>query len=470
MDRILKVNGEPVLNFVDLKRQFDPLYFFRHLETFCTFAEVHCLPLPTLLTSKKTGERYVARYLTKEFWLSVIRSADRSLELPAEKQFAGIVEATLKTLRDPDDDEEIITETVNALDREISDALINEKLSELSRLLGEPDASKKALPFLAICELSEILPSQVDASRWKEETPSTATPKPQEMGVSSAAQSAGASEQPQSNSAIEFFHYENDVYLTAGAYVYRFWYHDENALSKGSRIKTVRIAAKGSANQYASVKIELYSPETKALVQTIILKKDEYRYCNAVDGKIIKFLPVASISDDLCMMREALGSSNLFIQPRNAEAWTLNVDGVSSFAAGGNDRGFLLVQSGKISAQFFKPAEDYFYKLRLGMVPLTVVEAAVKGDEYFLLMEDGTVFSNAKEPPAGSRVSLTEINRSPFPTVNGKNSGEAVLSASRKSLTVFDTASGKSVVFFDGGTTPFEVREHDGYTDIRFKE
>ena len=455
-----------MLNFVDLKRQFDPLFFYQHPETFCAFAEVHCLPLPTLLTSKKTGERYVARYLTKEFWLSVIRSADCSLELPAEKQFARIADATVKTLCDPDDDEEIITETVNALDREISDALINEKLSELSRLLGEPDASKKALPFLAICELSEILPSQVDASRWKEETPSTATPKPQEMGVSSAAQSAGASEQPQSNSAIEFFHYENDVYLTAGTYVYRFWYHDENALSKGSRIKTVRIAAKGSANQYASVKIELYSPETKALVQTIILKKDEYRYCNAVDGKIIKFLPVASISDDLCMMREALGSSNLFIQPRNAEAWTLNVDGVSSFAVGGNDRGFLMVQGGKINSQFFKPAEDYFYKLRLGMVPLPVVEAAVKDDQYFLLMEDGSVFTNAKEPMPVGRVSLTKANRCPLPRVNGREFAEAALSSSQKSLTVFEGVASQTPVFFDGDGRRFDVKERNGCLDI----
>ena len=469
MDRILKANGEPVLNYVDLKRQFDPLYYYRHLETFCAFAEIHCLPLPTLLTSKKTGERYVARYLTKEFWMGVIRSADRSTKLPAQKQFAEIVKATTKALCDSENDEEAISETKEALSREIEDARVADKLSDLNRLLGEPDASQMALPLLAICELSEILPSQVDVSRWKEETSSAVTPKVPGMGVSSAAQSAGAPEQPQSDSAIEFFHYEDDVYLTAGTYVYRFWYHDEDALSKGSRIKTVRIAAKGGTNQYASVKIELFSPETKALVQTVILKKDEYRYCNTADGKIIKFLPVASISDDLCIMRETLDSSSLFIQPRNAEAWTLNVDGISSFAAGGNNLGFLLVQNGKISAQFFKPAEDYFYKLKLGMVPRPVVEATVKGNEYFLLMEDGTVFSNAKELPSGGRVSLTETNRHPFPTVNGKISGEAVLSDSRKSLTVFDTASGKSAVYFDCGTTPFEVREQDDRTDIRFK-
>ena len=472
MERILKINDEPILNFLDLKRQFNPIYFYQHLEMFCAFAEVHCLPLRTLLTNKKTGTKYMSKYLTKEFWLMVIQSSGRFTDITPEEQFDKITEVILRTKSDQDDDVEEIMEAKNVLAREIEDAEINDKLSVLCRLFSEQEAYYKVVPLLAICELAEIAPSQVDVSLWNDKTRSVVIPKISEenLQLTKMVQKSETLGSMRHDSEIEFFNYDHDVYLTAGAYVYKFWYHEENRLGKDKRIKTVLIAAKGGTNHYASVKIELYSPKTKKMVQTVILKKDEYRYCNVSGGKIIKFLPIVSISDDLCVMRKALGSSNLFIQPKNAESWQLNIDGVSSFVACGNKLGFILVQDGKINTQFFRPAEDYFHKLRLEMVPLPVVEVMVQGEQYFFLLEDGTVLSNAKDITSKEEVSLTNINRYPFIFVSGKGSCEAVLSESQKSLAVIGTDFSKNTVIFDGDGKHFEAEEQEGCIIVRFQQ
>lgn len=465
----LKINGVPILNFMDLKRHFDPMDIYWHLEAFCGFAEVHCLPLSTLLTNKETATKYVAQYLTKEFWLKTIRSSNHYIDLSVKNQFDMIREDIFKDMIDPDDDEEDIAEAVKDFKREIEDADIYDKLTHISRLLGEQEALKKTISLLAICELAEIEPDQVDVSLWNEELRISGAVHKSENStyISHTGQRAAVSGNVDYGSDITSFTYDQDVYLTTGAYVYKYWYHDEDLLVDGKCIKTVRIIAKSGSNRYASVKIELYSSKTKSLVQTVILKKDEYRYCNVSDGKIIKFLPILSISDELCVMRGELENPNLLIQARNAEAWPLNIDQVSSFVACEKGHGFLMVQNGKINAQFFKPAEDYFYKLRLEMVPLPVVEILVHEDRYFLLMEDGSVFTNEDGYISRKKVSLSDLNRCPIPVINGINAGEAVISESKKSLAIIDFRKGTNTVIFEGDGLDFEVKEQNGGLGIK---
>ncbi len=464
MEKTLRIHNVPILNYIDLRQQFDPIDLYTHLEQFYEFAEVHCLPLPILLSDRETGQKYKATYVTKEFWLRMIRTSGQFTDLSMEKIASQMIEDEIKAEHVSDDGCAERDEAVKKLKKELTDADIEEKWEYISSMLNDKTDVRKVLSLLAICEIAEIHPKQMDISVWKRTQKSADEYGEQDSGGKQALQNY-----IKNTSDIMYFTYEKDICLTASAYAYKYWYHDEDTLEKGKHIKTVRITATGSSNQYASVKIELYSFKSKALLQTITLKRDEFRYCNVSAGKIIQFLPIASISDDICLLRAPLDSSNITVQARQAEAWTLNIDHVSSFICGGDGQGFILIQNGKINSQFYKPAKDYFNKLRLEMIPLPVVEGMIQGKNYFFLLEDGSMFSNASKQNVvgpGTAV-LNKMNRYPFPSMNSNTFREAALSQSLKSFVGIDTASGKNTIIFLGDERSFETKLQNEQIVIR---
>ena len=72
----LRINHVPVLNVLDLRSLFSPLALYRELETFESFAAVHCVPPPLQLTSLERGTRYHAECLSKTFWHGLLRRVE----------------------------------------------------------------------------------------------------------------------------------------------------------------------------------------------------------------------------------------------------------------------------------------------------------------------------------------------------------------------------------------------------------
>ncbi|MBR1531429.1 MAG: hypothetical protein IJ643_05160 [Eubacterium sp.] len=76
MKKIIKIDGRPILNFMDLKCEtLQPLQLYEQLYSFTVFSKTHCSKYPILFTDK-TDKMMVAEYFTSEFWQSVIESND----------------------------------------------------------------------------------------------------------------------------------------------------------------------------------------------------------------------------------------------------------------------------------------------------------------------------------------------------------------------------------------------------------
>ena len=264
--KTLKIFDRPVLNFFDLHNGFLPSELFSQIDSFIDFAEIHCLSLQSHLRNK-AGNLYKAVYLTKNFWLDILRRT----EWPSGKTCKEMLSA----ISDNDSDTE----------KEMTDARITEKLNFISRNSGQD--SRNVLMLLAMAELAEIDSTKIEPSQWKILANNAATVN---------------------NEIKQLTCYNDNLKLTANGQVYKYYYYDGEKLPDNSEIKTIKIEAIGS-NQFAEVKIELHSEALKCCIQKLSLKLGEYVYCNVVDGKIIKFLPNISISDELCLIRENFAKS-----------------------------------------------------------------------------------------------------------------------------------------------------------------
>lgn len=443
MKKLLKINGTPVLNFVDLQKTFSPTAIYEQLEIFDSFAAVHCVPLPVLLTDRESGNRYIARYLTKEFWHKILRS----VQWP---QAAGDIDACLDFFLRQEIEEQSKGEDNSgikeAVDREMEDAELHQKLCFIAQSAQVGEDYRKAVLLLVISELAEKDARKVEAGGWK---------KPDSTGQDSQEQVSG-----DAHTAAIPFTYEETAYLTAGSQVYRYWYHDRDVLSPGEKIRTVRIEAKGSSNQYADVRIELYNEETGQCVQKIVLQKGEYRYCNVAGGRVIKFLPAVSLSDDICLSRSDYGKSEIMVFPKNGESWILNAENVTCFSAGSKEKGFLLIKDGKVNFQFYKEAEDYFTRLQLEIIAMPVVEALVSRQGYELLLEDGSTVTNTEKGVRKDVLTLNDTGRYPLPAVTDlSDCREAVFSETRESLAILRSGKEKESIYFAGGNRKFRVQE-----------
>lgn len=381
MKKILKFNNIPIWNLVDLQREFSPMAALTQLKAYEEFVKVHCIPLPLMLENE--DERYEAYYLTKEFWKKILQNVEWPqmesaeaglkyfLKLRYEDEIGGPAEERQIPIEDDSVREDITLE--------VRDSQVFEKLHyicESGKYGATDDEIRKAILLLAICEIAEISALSQQFQNVQQ-TVSTGTQK----------------DDVKTHTEIEEFPFEENAPLVASEKAYRYWYHDEDHLLEGESIRTVCVKAQMGSNQYAKVMIELYSTVTKALIQTLVLDKDEYRYCNVAGGRIIQFLPLESQSPEISLIRKEADRSEITVKYNGEEPWTLHQNGASCWAAGDKDTGFLLIQNGTANAAFYKPAAEYLVQLKLDMIALPVVEVQIKDGDYQLLTSEGTILS-----------------------------------------------------------------------------
>ena len=455
MNRVFRLNNKPILNFVDLQREFSPIEVYRQLPAFQSFAKVHCVPLPLLVSHTEDGEtrKAAACFLDKAFWLGILQNAAWPEAQSAAECFAYFKNETYRAalgLKSPADKEENAVQagsTKAGIEAETADEQIEEKLAFICKSTGLGETSedaRKAVTLLAVCEIAEMNALSCSFENLQAE-PET-----------------GASD-PDQPDEITAFPYENNAPLSVGVKPYRFWYYDDDTLTAGSRITTVRVEAKGGSNKYDIVTIELYSQKDKSCVQTITLREGEYRYCNVADGKIIKFLPSISLSDSLCLIRRDYSRPEISVLAYGSDSWVFHMESVSCFAAGERDAGFLFLQNGKVSTGFYKAAENYMVRLRFETIPEPLAEVVITQDGYKLLTASGTVISDTACNGETGVVSLDRYSRAPLPVVqNAADVQEAALSDSGKSVALKFYGGNKDKIMFERNANPFTVRQEHG--------
>ncbi|MCD8131339.1 MAG: hypothetical protein LUE16_08695 [Lachnospiraceae bacterium] len=437
MRRILKLNGEGVLNFIDLKKSFSIWEIYRERDAFIEFAKVHCIPLPT--PCRKMGEeeptermdetewetqdeKLFLEYLTKQFWLDLLTRTKEWPECNGAEETLKTIIQTEMFLETADIRWDVSGKDTARTDTRETDAdliraehmsmRLDDKIAHIKESGGFSDApedAKTVLELLAICEISEVDALQISFGR------------------------PGQKEEDQEEIRLLSGN-EGTLYLQTRKKPYRFWYYTSDTLADGEKISTMRIEARSGGNRYEDVKIEFYSDADGSLIHRTCLSVKEYRYCNVTAGRMIKFLPAVSISDDLALIRENYAKSEISVLSPDADKWTLNED-FSCFAADTGKRGFLGVTNGKVNTSYYQALKDYMAKLRFDMIMIPVVEVRIGENGYELLTEEGSVITE-KEPKAAKnhRISLDPYSRFPAPgAVDYSRIKEAAVSISGKS-------------------------------------
>lgn len=442
MRKILKLNHVPIWNLPDLQREFSPLAAYEVIQDFCYFARVHCVPLPLHLQNGKNGKATPAVYLKKEFWLDILtrrdwpetKSAAECMTYFVQKCYeeaSGIPSKKGGELAQGDD--------IKAqIEQETCDAMLTKKLEHICKSGGfqnNPEDSRKAVMLLAICELAEVNPL---------------TQTFQQMQVSSAER-----KEP------DAFLYEKNAALVAAEEPYQFWYHDDDTIPEGKRIRTVCVKSQPGTNPYTVVKIELYSKKTKECVQKITLAPDEYCYCNALEGSIVCILPNVDIGRDLCLFRKNSSRADYEIVPRNGAPWNLKHGNISCVAVAEREADFLLLADGKVNTAFYKPAKDYLIQLQFDMIMGNAVEILFTQKGCSVLLEDGTVLTNGKAE-AEKRVRLRGNHRA---KASAEDIREVALSADGSAAVALRKKGAPLVCFNHQG---FRARQADGTTIVDF--
>ncbi len=373
----LKISGRPILNFYDLHNNFSPYELFAQIDLFTEFAEVHCQPLQAHVLGKPVD------FMSKDFWLKLLRLED----WPQAKSLDDLFTTIFYSILDIDEEDDDTGEGDKFSEREIANANIMNKLNYIAENFGAD--FKNVIKILAICELAEVDVMTIEPSTWKNYN----------------------ADEKNSGEIIDKISLKTTISLTPGARVYRFLYHDSEKLPEKATIRTVKIEAAKSLNQFAEVKIEIYSERRHECLHNFTLKQGEYIYCNSADDKVIKILPSYSRSEDFYLAREDYSKSEITVYPEGSESWKFNTDNVSSFAAGTKRDGFILVQDGRINHSFYEPAKDYFIRLKLDMISLPVVEAMINPDGYRILLSNGTVISRQSDAEAKNVISLSSEGR-----------------------------------------------------------
>ena len=322
-------------------------------------------------------------FMNKDFWLKILRLKEWPQAKSHEEMFIEIFYSIL----DIDDEDDDTCEGDKFSEREIANANIMNKLKYIAENFTQD--IKSVIKILAICELAEVDVMTIGPSTWKNYK----------------------SDEQTSDEIIDKISLKNVISLTPGARVYRFNYHDDERLSDKASIRTIKIEAAKSLNQFSEVKIEIYSETRQESLHKITLKQGEYIYCNFADDKVIKILPNFSRSEDIYLVREDYSKSEISVYPEGSESWKFNADNVSSFSAGTKRDGFILVQDGRINHSFYEPAKDYFIRLKLDMISRPVVEAIINPDGYRILLSNGTVISRKSDVEAKNVISLSSEGR-----------------------------------------------------------
>lgn len=411
MRKMLRCGGSPILNFKDLQNRFSPLALYAQLGAFHDFAAVHCIPLPSQLIDRESGGRYNVEYVTKQFWMQTLRRVEWPKKIETAEACLDFLLRDLLPAEEEDEDAQFRKVCRKGIEKEVSDARLYDKLRFIAGT-GAGNDHKKAVLLLAISELAEMDVLKTGAGDWEE-------PHTPETGVLPSAQRA----ERRGHAGPILFPYDGTAYLTASSQPYKYWYHDEDTLAPGAEIQTVKIMAKTGSNQYAAVQIELYSTNTKQCLDRITLKTGEYRYCTVSQGRIIKFLPCVSASNDLRLVRPECDKPEIQVLASDVEAWTLNVENVSCFSAGETEKGFLFIQDGRVNFQFFKGAEDFFTRLTLEMIQLPAMEISITREGYEILLSNGTTVA---EDPARKREGVLTLDPAGRYPIREENAGNAI--------------------------------------------
>ncbi|MBR0220963.1 MAG: hypothetical protein IJQ63_04240 [Synergistaceae bacterium] len=420
---LIKISGEPVFNLFDLKKNFSPRELLLNLEKFINFAVLHCLPLVSHLVCRKhPQEIYVAKYLTKDFWFEIIKQPQAQAKKSAQEFLKNVLK-----------------DNYESWSEELQDADILNKLEFIAQ--NNKANYPESFILLAIAELCEVNAMETDKTLW--------------------ADIELASKDQSKINAINYFDATQSVQeLRAREQPYRFFYHESDRLpDQNSLIKTVCVRAlSNNLNKNLNVSIELYNRHS-VLEQSLSLMPGEFRYCNVYEGKIIKFLPCVSISHDICIARKDYASDEITIFNKlNTVVNTLNLQNVSSVAAGNNEQGVLLVKDARADLRYFRLANpsDQNY---LNMQRLKVVEAAFVNDECQILFENGVVLSKAGHEFKKVKDGAAFLTRSFTPVIGNNEAAqhytETAVSESGRSAAVL---SRKNLLTFFPGSKGFYIR------------
>lgn len=433
---ILKINGHAVLNFLDLQEHFSPWAVWEQRESYAEFAKVHSLPLAVWL-EKENGVQEALRYWSKEFWLDVLEREMQGGTFPESADAASC----LRMLAEQSFQGELLKEDARKrMELEFQNQRVEEKLRHIvksAELENDPENQKTAIVLLSICQLAEMDADKQDFHRWTE--PETPAKDGETVGQLVESPKEPANPFPQADK----------VTLKARRQVYGYQYHEEENLTEGEKIWTVRVEAVAGEQQETSVTIVLQRADG-SVARRVRLEVGEYRDCTVSGGRIIGFLPTVSISETMCMMRRDYRSSDIRILPRNGSEWMLDVDAetarkITCFSVGDSRKeGFLYIRNGKLAKIFYKPAENYMIRNKLEMVDGRLVEVLLTGGGYRLLTERGEVV--ASDPDWDGRTGIVTL----YPREEAAESETNV----------------REVVYGENGT--FAIRCDDGTVDWKF--
>lgn len=388
MRRILRINGTPILNLYDLQKHFSPWEVYNNIADFAAFAAVHCVPLPVRYI--KDGITETAVIIDKQFWLDALTGVNNYQEKTALALLRELKSDAIKALK-KDNPDENRDEDVN---REYLAQQLEKKLEHIvkaSKLKDTADDAQKAVKMLAICELSEIDPLVRSDFRIMDE-----------RALQPGRQKPDAAQ----GEAVLPFPMEKTLILTAMPTPYRYYLYEGKELKQGEIIHTVCVCAKASnRNQYEKVKIQLYSSDGKTVKETIELNPEEFRYCTAAGGKLIRFQPTESSGRNLRLIRANLKTPDITVSGASGEDWHLSLDGISCFSAVDADTGFMFVERGKPNGLYYTPYHnDFMTQTKISMILRPVVEVYASKNGYRLLCENGEIITNETGVNTAQRV------------------------------------------------------------------
>lgn len=392
---MLKVNGHGILNLLDLQRTCPVWQIMEQMGEFRSFAEVHCVPLPLLFTTTD-GKRKRASYLTKAFWLSLLPPKPPLKENLSEKEWVEYIVGKWAAQYEPDAavPEDIMREVIMEAEYE----KIMEKAAALLNLKNQDInlTGNELVTILAVCMLAELDMDKITSSVRRQGAPKGGYPA-----------SHGST---QSILPVETPDNRNRITLTASSTPYRYLLFEDNRMPDKGMIKTVCVEAVGSQNEFERVMIQVYSEKENKVVWEFNLNKGEYRYCNIIQGKIIKFLPSMCIGKRRCIYRHRYNSSDLIVEDRYGGGENKTIleygGGVSSFGTGAE--GDIFICSGSLMLSRYRPyMSNPAVKMKLdGLMMLSecFVEVSILDDKYMLLTDWGGVYSNDRDMDGKSGV------------------------------------------------------------------
>lgn len=364
MYRNFKIDGNDILNIYELQDNFSLGKIYSNIEQFKIFAKVHCKPLVKSYYDSDKKLNIASRF-DNSFWFDVLCGEEDKTEYSGyveylsgdEKNFA---EGIKKHCRHKEIEEEII--------EECKAFQLKEKIKYLfEKIPKELNSKQNILKLLAICELSHINALEVKDFTFKKED---AISKINLKG-------------------IKFFpDKKSEIVFDTANKPYRYWYHCDDKLADGEKIKTVKIKAVGVPGK--KVVIELYSDKDEKLVDSRVINKDGFIYCNIAGGKIIKFLPDVDAALSKC-------SGYSKEDKRSIRAAFLKKN-VGVFAIGNKEYGYLTAENGKLNCLFYKPARNNEeVEFRLCSIFDNVVELKFTQNGYQILTDKGTVIDKKTE-------------------------------------------------------------------------